>query len=269
MRDIKKFSDIKKYAGAKHQVLLVRIDTGDIDENPYEKVNKAQGALDALTTATDGMDLTLTDPTAIELRLTERKQQALVALQEAKSELEAIEYAKFHVRGFTPQETLELQAVLNVEKPQPPIKMREVGWDDRPPLEQTGKVQPPRLRDEPYADDQDPVYLREVKAWEDEMAHSDMRVIAYTLSKCVLGCDLSDEDIKGALEEEAHPREPIEEYRLRLDQVGKILTSAMAMPVWIRIQEKITSLTGVSPDRVDFTSLGSRLQNLQAGNQLR
>ena len=264
MRDLKTFKDISKYAGAKHQVLLVRIDSADIDENPYEKVNKCQGALDALNglaMADIFMPLLQEQDNAMAGFLNKAVADAQAKLEEARSEMESIEYAKLHVRGFTPQETLELQAILNVERPQPPIKMREVGWDNRPPLEQRGQVQPPALRDEPYADDQDPVYLRALKEWEQETKNSDARVIAYTLMKCVQGCDLSDEEIKGVLNEDAHAREPVEELRLRLDQVGRILTKDIAMPVWMMIQEKITSLTGVNPERVDFTSIASRLPN--------
>lgn len=271
MKEIKNFKDIQKYAGAKYQVLLVRLDSGDIDEDPYEDINKAQGALDALSGLAESevfLPLSNMEHPEITALVQDRLNDARVKLEEATSELDSIEYAKFHVRGFTPHETLELQAIVNTEKPEPPIKMREVGWEERPPLEQRGPVQPPRLRDEPYADDKDPVYLRELKVWEGEQDKATARIMAYTLMKCVQGCDLTDEEITSVLNEEAHAREPIEEFRLRIDQVADIVTNVIAMPVWIRIQEKISSLTGVSPDRVDFTSLASPLRSYAGGRLL-
>lgn len=272
MRKIKTFKDIKKHAGANFQLLLIRLDTGDIDDQPYRGVDTCQGAVDALTKLANAdvlMPLAEVEHKTIAEFVNKAIEDANKKLEEAKSALESIEYGEFYVKGFTPQETLELQSILNVDKPQAPIKMREVGWEERAPLEQSGRIQAPRLRDEPYTDDKDPVYLRAVEAWEQEMAKSDIRVIAYTLVKCVQGCELTDEDIKAEIGEEAHPDEPMSEFRLRLDQVGKILTKAISMPVWILLQEKITSLTGVSPERVDFTSLGSPLPNYMGGNRVR
>jgi hypothetical protein len=270
MRKIKTFKDIAKYAGAKQQILLVQIDTGEVAENPYKQLNDWQGRLKAYEELANsenwGEFVALPE---VKEFLDNRIEQAKVHLDAAQSELDSIGYAEFYVRGFTPQETLECQAVINVLKPRPPIKMREVGWEDRAPLEQTGRVQPPRLRSEAYTDETDPVYLRELEAWEQELAHSDLRVIAYTLVKCVQGCDLTDDEIKAELGEDAHPAEPIEEFRLRLDQIGRILSNSIAMPIWMRIQEKIAELTGVNPERVDFTSLGLPRQSYRDGNRVK
>ena len=264
MRKIKTFKEIKKHAGANFQILLIRLDTGDIDEQPYRDVDMCKGALDALT------NLALSDilmAPEVNAFFQEKIEEAKKSLESAKSALESLDYGEFYVKGFTPQEALELRSIMDIEKPQPPIKMREVGWESKPPLEQRGQVQAPPLRDEAYADESDPVYLRAVEAWEQEMSDSSLRVIAYTLSKCVQGCNLTDEEIKAELAEEPHPEEPIEEFRLRLGQIGRILTRALSTPVWMSIQEKVNALTGINPERVDFMSLGSPLRSYMGGNR--
>lgn len=157
------------------------------------------------------------------------------------------EFITYRVRGMTRAETLKLQKMLRlVERPEPPMKERPVL-----PLD-TARLSAADIRSEKYADYEDPTYLEQDAIYQREMEFAVQRSTVYNLVVCVQGFDLSDEDITEVLDEEAHPRDPLESYLKRLDQISRIILPTMDQRHYMALQRKIAELSGVRQEDINF-----------------
>lgn len=154
----------------------------------------------------------------------------------------------YRVRGLSPLETRMIIDIANLVKiPEPPMKKRP-----RMPLDGT----PPTVENitvEEFADVNDATYKQELELYQLEGALAQQRAIMYRMMVAIQGFDLTDEEIKEELDEDAHPREPIEKLVLRLDQLCAIIMPGFDSNHYRSLGEKINELSGVRAERINFT----------------
>jgi hypothetical protein len=166
--------------------------------------------------------------------------------------IESENYAQFNVRPMLPKEQFVLANLGNIPQPVPPLKKEEVT-----PLDTAGRIDPTQVHDKQYVDINDPGYLAAMREYNAEMERTDERAMAFMLYTCVEGFDLTDVQIKEFLGEDAHPKEPADSFRKRLDQIGAILLTRIEIRFVDHITSAIKQMSGVSNDRINFTSRGS------------
>jgi len=155
----------------------------------------------------------------------------------------------YKVRGGTPHETRMIMRIAGLpDAPEPPTKKRV-----RMPLD-GNRIDAANLGlHEDYLDYDDATYKHELEIYTDEMRLAEQRAVMYRLMACVQGFDMTDEDIAEVLGEPAHPKEPLEELALRLDQLSEIIMPDMDNNHFLMLARKITELSGVSTEQVNFT----------------
>lgn len=153
----------------------------------------------------------------------------------------------YKVRALSPTETYENGAIVDaLEPPIPPVKERTVV----PP---GGKLDAGNIQQEEYDDYHDPTFLEEIKIFKHQKKLHDQRATMHSLMLCVDTFNLTDEEIKAELDEDAHAREPLDELMLRLDQVSEIIMTDFDIGHMIALRQKINQLSGVSAELVNFT----------------
>ena len=208
--------------------------------------------LQAQAAAYDGIIAKLSESEALESIKADRD-AINIELEALAKEVEESKYIQFLVKPMSPKETLKAPK-LRPSEPKPPAKKREV-----PTLDQNNRIIPSLTKDEFYVDPDDPAYLKEMQFFEEEKQKTSERLIVYSLVCCVKGFDLSDEEIQEALGQKAHPKEPLDEYRKRLDQLGEILLDSISIKMMDSIMEKVNAISGVTADMVNFTLANSPL----------
>ena len=163
---------------------------------------------------------------------------------------ETNEPVTYKVRGGTPIETRMILSIAALpDTPEPPTKKRQVA-----PIDIGGKLDASSLGvKEDYLDYDDATYKQELEIYTDEMRIAEQRAVTYRFVQCVEGFDVSDEDIKKELNEDAHPKEPVEELVLRLDQVEEIILPDFPNSHYLELVKKITELSGVRTEQINFT----------------
>ena len=176
---------------------------------------------------------------------------ALLTLSEGDSQIgDGNDEARvtYQVSGMSPWEARTHTDIRNsIRPPEPPMKKRAAA-----PLD--GKLDASSLGVEEFQDENDPTYKEEYKQFlEHEFPLMVQRATTFQLMTCVKGFDLTDEEIKAELGQDAHAREPLEELLLRLDQVAEIIWQDFDHRHMNALCAKIGELTGVRQDRVNFT----------------
>lgn len=163
---------------------------------------------------------------------------------------EANQSITYKVRGGTPIETnMVLSIVALPDTPEPPTKKRQAA-----PLDMGGKLDASTLgMKEDYLDYDDPTYKQELEIYTDEMRLAEQRALMYRLMQCVQGFDMTDDEIKEVLEQDAHPKEPVGELVLRLDQLSEIILPEFDNSHFLELVKKITELSGVKTEQINFT----------------
>jgi hypothetical protein len=165
--------------------------------------------------------------------------------EKAEDEDEIITYM---VRGMTPRETYLHNAIAgSVEPPMPPIKQRTAMPQG------TGKLDISDIQQEDYEDLRDPTFLEQMKTFQREQTIVIQRAVMYALMVGVQGFDLTDDEIREELSQEPHPREPMDNMILRLDQLSEIIMSVIANGHVLALRQKVNELSGVGAELVNFT----------------
>ena len=155
----------------------------------------------------------------------------------------------YMVRGMTPPEAFKNRAIAeSVEPPMPPTKTRTRLPDSSDNLDVRNLVK------EEYQDLNDPTFLEELQLFKQEQIIMTQRTTMYCLMVSVEGFNLTDEEIKAELEQNAHAREPLDELLLRLDQVSEIIMSGFDQGHMMALREKIQELSGLRTEEINFTS---------------
>lgn len=153
----------------------------------------------------------------------------------------------YNVRGLSPIENeLHGDIMGSVTMPIPPTKKRVAR-----PLD--GKIEASQLGMEEYRDIEDPSYLDALKTYEEELKVMWQQASMYRIMVCVQGFDVSDEDIKAELEEEAIPKDSLDNLLKRIDQVCRIVLPEFDQRHFMALLAKISNLTGVKTETVNFT----------------
>ena len=152
----------------------------------------------------------------------------------------------YRVRGLSPLEVgIHSDILTSVTPPSPPVKKRTV-------VPVGGKLQASQIETEDYADMDDPTFKDAIKAYEEEYKTMVQRASMYRLMMAVEGFDISDEDIKTELEEEAVSDDSIDNLCKRIDQVCRIILPEFDQRHMMGLLSKIGELSGVQTERVNF-----------------
>jgi hypothetical protein len=155
----------------------------------------------------------------------------------------------YMVRGMTPPEAYKHRAITgSVEPPMPPTKQRT-----KLPDSGSDKLDVRNLVKEDYQDINDPTFLEEIRVYKQETLIMSQRAIMYELMVCVDTFNLTDEQIKEDLGQDAHAMEPLSELLLRLDQLCLLIMVDFDQGHMTAIQEKINELSGLKTEEVNFT----------------
>jgi hypothetical protein len=217
------------------------------DEAAFQQLENYDAALSVVATYGKvlGLDLKKANTEQVEQWIGEAQKRA----GKIEKAIQADQYVTYRVRGLAPLEQQEMVELIQAtEPPVPPKKTREVL-----PLDRGSKIVPEDIRDEQYDDFDDPAYRASLVAFSRDVSLGHQRGIMYSLVVCVDGFDLSDEEIQEELGEPAHPKQPVEEFRQRLDQLSRIILSQLDGRHLAQIQDRINELSGVEAARVNFT----------------
>ena len=177
------------------------------------------------------------------------------ALQEQAENLGVTTYT---VRGLTPKEKAFTFNLMPFDKtPSPPKKKKEILT-----LDNRRNISPEAIENSFEYDENDPTYKQELIIYSKLVSDAGLIIATFKLMCAVEGFDLTDDEIKEELGEEAkaskdrtqylNGTKDIKEYIERIHQVEKIILGSIDSAHLDFLISAIDELTGVKADNINF-----------------